>query len=364
MILQISFYSIYNFDRLDTAISEILKISRNQVINLITLNLVKVVSADKEIKVKKSMPLSKFDKVEIYKIDSKNFIQNNNLEGNQQYILEKNKIQLQNLEIEIISENEDFLILNKPKNLVVHSAPSVKDCTLVDYLKFKNYALSNISGEERYGIVHRLDKDTSGAILIAKNNLAHKKFSEMLRNRQMGRLYLCIISKPLKSNCIIECYMGRNPKDRLKMASLDSGEFPNARHSKSEFRKILESKCGNFEIVVARLFTGRTHQIRVHLSTINRFIYGDNLYSPKHLALGYKSKILLHASILYFDSQLFTAKIHKDLVEFMNLHFENYEYLVKKFVLGWLNELGVQKCRDSKSDNKELVKGLGIEELF
>ncbi|NPA27747.1 MAG: RluA family pseudouridine synthase, partial [Epsilonproteobacteria bacterium] len=145
--------------------------------------------------------------------------------------------------------------------------------------------------EERHGIVHRLDKDTSGAILIAKDNNTHQELSKQLQDRSMGRYYLALINYPLKENIIVEKAIGRNPKNRLKMAIRDDG-----REAKSAFYKIATSKH-NEELIAAKLFSGRTHQIRVHLGSLGRYILGDKLYGKDD---GFKGRMMLHANLLYF----------------------------------------------------------------
>lgn len=229
-------------------------------------------------------------------------------------------------DIEIIYEDEDILVINKPSNLTVHTAPSVKEATLVDWLKSKNFSLSTINDEYRHGIVHRLDKGTSGILIIAKNNPTHMALSEQLSNRTMGRYYLAIVDLPLKENLFIEKSIARNQKNRLKMAISKDG-----RYAKTAFCKLLTSKDNNFELIAAKLFTGRTHQIRVHLNSINRHILGDNLYGFKG-DCGIFSRIYLHAYILYFIhpskniKMIFTAKIPKDIISFLETNFNTKEY--------------------------------------
>lgn len=322
MQIRCEFCILSNFTRLDFAINEILQISRSQIIQWIDKGLVFV--NDKV--AKKSKPLKKMDKISIYY-------------ANINPAILHNSNTIHTLDIEVIYENDDYLILNKPRNLIIHHAPSVKEQTLTDYLKAKNYTLSTLNGEERFGIVHRLDKDTSGAILIAKNNISHTKFSNMLQERSMGRIYICIINKPLKENTFVECFIGRNPNNRLKMAKLNKEKFPQARDSKSEFRKIMQSKNEIYELIGVRLFSGRTHQIRVHLSTLDRYIYGDTLYSPEKIIKSYQTKMLLHAQILYFEDKVFSAKIPKDLVKFLEENFLDYQNKLESFLEQWKKEL-------------------------
>jgi 23S rRNA pseudouridine1911/1915/1917 synthase len=198
-------------------------------------------------------------------------------------------------DIDIIYEDEDVLVLNKPPFLIIHPAASVKEPTLVDWLKHRGITLSTISGEERNGIVHRIDKETSGAIIIAKNNEAHQALSKQLEDRTMGRYYLAIIDLPLKEDLIVDKPIGRHNKHRIKMAIKEQG-----RASKSAFAKLALSQKRGYELIAAKLFTGRTHQIRVHLESLSRHILADELY-------GFKSKkdtiprVMLHARIIYFN---------------------------------------------------------------
>ncbi|WP_300363312.1 RluA family pseudouridine synthase [Hydrogenimonas sp.] len=225
-------------------------------------------------------------------------------------------------DVPVIYEDDDILVINKPSGLVVHPAPSVKEPTLVDWLKAKGINLSTISGEERHGIVHRLDKETSGAMVVAKNNAAHEKLSAQLQEKSMGRYYIALVDLPLKASGIVEGPIGRNPANRLKMGIVSGGKA-----ARTRFEKLLESEKERYELIGAKLYTGRTHQIRVHLASLNRHIVGDGLY-------GFKSKnniiqrILLHAYILYLDhpktgeTMQFVAPIPQDMREVLESLFE------------------------------------------
>ena len=259
-------------DRLDKVLSKELNISRNQIEKLIKSGLVYV---NKKLVTKPSFKLNVDDEIEYSFIEAK-----------------KEEYNDFDIEIERLYEDDDILVLNKPVGVVVHPAPSVKEPTLVDWLRAQNIRLSTISGEERNGIVHRLDKDTSGAIIIAKSNFAHEHLSAQLQDRSLGRYYTAIINIPLKENIVIDKPIARIPKNRLKMAIVDGG-----RESKTTFSKVALGKKG-CELIAAKLHSGRTHQIRVHLSSINRFILGDKLYSPSNLK--FKDRMMLHARILYF----------------------------------------------------------------
>ena len=230
-----------------------------------------------------------------------------------------------NFDVPILYEDDDLLVINKPPFLTVHAAPSVKEATLVDWLKFKGINLSTISGEERHGIVHRIDKETSGALVIAKNNEAHVSLSTQLEDKSMGRYYLAIIDLPLKENVVVELPIGRSLKNRLKMDVVKDG-----RMAKSAFAKLVLSKDTKKELIAAKLFTGRTHQIRVHLQALSRHILGDSLYGFKSQN-GTIPRVMLHAYILYLKhprtGQLLqiNAPLWDDFNTYLTHHFTKEE---------------------------------------
>jgi 23S rRNA pseudouridine1911/1915/1917 synthase len=230
-------------------------------------------------------------------------------------------------DVEILYEDDDILVINKPSSLTVHPAPSVKEATLVDWLKHKGIALSTLSGEERHGIVHRLDRGTSGAMVIAKNNEAHEALSLQLQDKTMGRFYLAVITPPMKEEItIIDRPIGRSAHNRLKMAISESGKS-----AKTEFRKLLPSHDETEELIVCKLYSGRTHQIRVHLESISRHILGDHLYGTSAKS-DKMERILLHAYILYFTHPTtkktvhFTASLDNVVADYLNKHFDPKEY--------------------------------------
>lgn len=237
---------------------------------------------------------------------------------------EKREVAPVDFDVEVIYEDEYLLVVNKPAGLVVHPAPSVKEPTLVDWLIQKGISLSTISGEERYGIVHRIDKETTGALVVAKDNKVHEALSLQLQDKSMGRYYLALIDCPLKENIIVDKPIGRNPKNRLKMDVV-----PDGRNAKTAFVKLLTSKQ-NVELIAAKLFTGRTHQIRVHLNTLGRHILGDDLY-------GFKSKrdkisrVNLHAYLLYLVHPVsgkrmeFVAPLFDDMKMYISKNFDQGE---------------------------------------
>jgi len=303
-------FIVQEANRLDKFLASQIDASRNQIEQLIKKEFVKV---DGKTVVKSGLKLKEnqiidvhFPQAEINPVKDEEFI----------------KKSLEGKDVKIIYEDEDILVLNKPANLTIHDAPSVKDATLVDWLKLKKISLSTISGEERHGIVHRLDKGTTGVMVVAKTNEAHALLSEQLQDKTMGRYYLAITDLPLKDDVIIDKPIGRNANNRLKMSIEENG-----RNAKSAFKKIDLSKNENFELIAAKLFTGRTHQIRVHLSSMNRHILGDNLYGFKG-DLNTINRFYLHAYNLYLihprsgELMTFKADLPDDMNEFLKKHFQ------------------------------------------
>jgi len=232
--------------------------------------------------------------------------------------------------VEILYEDDDVLVINKPSGLTVHPAPSVKEATLVDWLKHRGVRLSTISGEERHGIVHRLDKGTSGSMIIAKNNEAHEFLSKQLQDKSMGRYYLAVVNPPLKDDLtLIERPIARSTHNRLKMACLEHGKY-----AKTLFKTLASSNDEKNQLLACKLFTGRTHQIRVHLESINRHIIGDHIYAqnPK---LENAERILLHAYMIYFIHP--TSKERLSFVALPDR--QMMDYLDKKFDMEQINEV-------------------------
>jgi len=244
-------------------------------------------------------------------------------------------------DVEILYEDDDVLVINKPSGVTVHPAPSVKEATLVDWLKHKGIRLSTISGEERHGIVHRLDKGTSGTMVIAKNNEAHEFLSLQLQDKSMGRYYVAVITPPLKDDITeIESNIGRSANNRLKMAcGLEHGKY-----AKTAFKQLALSADEKQQLIACKLFTGRTHQIRVHLESVNRHIIGDHIYAlnPK---VEKAERILLHAYIIYFihpttkEKLLFKASFDEIMQDSLEKKFKkeilnevmDSEYIMRSF---------------------------------
>ena len=226
-------------------------------------------------------------------------------------------------DIEVLYEDEHLMVINKPTGITVHSAPSVKEATVVDWLKKQGVSLSTISGEERHGIVHRLDKGTTGAMVVAKTNEAHKELSKQLQDKSMGRYYLAVVVPPLKEDTVIEKPIARNPNNRLKMSCVSGGK-----EAKTAFKILANSHDEKMQLVACKLFTGRTHQIRVHLETINRHIAGDELYGGSSKGKIKSEHILLHAYIIYFihpatgKKVFFKANLDKIFKKFLEDNFD------------------------------------------
>ena len=183
----------------------------------------------------------------------------------------------QEIPLDIRYEDSDVIVINKPKGIVVHPAPGHPDGTVVNALLHHcGDALSGIGGEKRPGIVHRIDKDTSGLLIAAKNDAAHAHLSAQLKDHTLARTYECIVCGNLKEDSgTIDAPIGRHPTDRKKMAIVHEHGKPAVTH----FR-VLE-RFGDYTLVECRLETGRTHQIRVHMASIGHPVLGDPKYGPR-----------------------------------------------------------------------------------
>ena len=199
------------------------------------------------------------------------------------------------LPLEIVYEDEDVLVLNKPKSLVVHPAPGHWDDTLVNALMYHcKDSLSGINGELRPGIVHRIDKDTSGLLIVAKNDMAHQSLAEQLKDHTLSRTYEAVVKGCFREDCgTIDAPIGRHPVDRKKMAVTEKNSRPAVTHY-----EVIERFRG-YSLVRCRLETGRTHQIRVHMAWKNHPILGDTVYGSPKPELGQDSQCL-HAIELRF----------------------------------------------------------------
>lgn len=201
-------------------------------------------------------------------------------------------IKSENIPLEILYEDEDIVVINKPQGMVVHPGAGNPDGTLVNALLYHIDDLSGINGEIRPGIVHRLDKDTSGVLVVAKNDTAHVHLSEQLQNRTVKRTYWAIVHGQIPhEHGTIDAPIGRDPHDRQKFTVIKDGK-----EAITHF-KVLEH-FNHYTWVEVSLETGRTHQIRVHFNYINHPVAGDTTYGPRKTLKG-KGQFL-HARALEF----------------------------------------------------------------
>ena len=204
-------------------------------------------------------------------------------------------IQPKDIPLDIVYEDEDLLVINKPKGLVVHPAAGHQDDTLVNGLLYAlGDDLSGINGELRPGIVHRIDKDTSGLLAVAKNDLAHTVLASQLKDHSLARTYEAIVCGVLKEDSgTVDAPIGRHPSDRKKMCVTQRNSKPAVTHWEviRRYKGYTHIRC--------KLETGRTHQIRVHMAYIGHPILGDTVYGHKKPELGQSSQCL-HAGVLCF----------------------------------------------------------------
>lgn len=208
---------------------------------------------------------------------------------------EEAELRPENIPLDILYEDDDLIVLLKPKGMVVHPAPGHPSGTLVNALLYHcGDTLSGIGGVSRPGIVHRLDMDTSGLMLCAKNDRAHRLLSAQLSDRSLSREYEAILrGTPREESGVVDAPIGRSPKDRKKMAVTAQG----SRRAVTRYR-VLESFPG-YSYVRCALETGRTHQIRVHMAYIGHPVAGDPLYGGGRAELGLTSQCL-HARSIRF----------------------------------------------------------------
>ena len=203
-------------------------------------------------------------------------------------------LKAQDIPIDILYEDSDIIVVNKPKGIVVHPANGNPDGTLVNaVMAICKDSLSGIGGEIRPGIVHRLDKDTSGVIIVAKNDKSHIALSEQIKNHEVEKTYIALVKEFVKENeATINMPIGRSTKDRKKMAVNKNGK-----NAITHFKVIERFK--NYTLLEVKIETGRTHQIRVHLSEIGYPIVGDAVYSNGKNEWGIEGQCL-HAKSLKF----------------------------------------------------------------
>ena len=235
-------------------------------------------------------------------------------------LFEKEKIEAEKMNLKIIYENEDYAIIDKDENVIVHPAGSIVSGTLVngllDYFGYDN--LSHIGGDDRPGIVHRLDKDTTGLMVIAKNNSSYKYLKNLFETRKIDKEYLAICNGIFqKKSGTIQTFMDRDPNNRRKMAVTNSG-----RDAISKYEVISENN--GYSLVKIKILTGRTHQIRVHMTYINHPLLGDPVYG------NVKHKFNLDHQLLHCHKLGFTDKngIYKEFCADCHEDFKKYQKIL------------------------------------
>ena len=217
----------------------------------------------------------------------------------------------QDIPLDVVFEDGDVIVVNKPKGLVVHPAPGHPDGTLVNALMFHcGDSLSGIGGELRPGIVHRIDRDTSGLIIAAKNDMAHQKLTAQLQDHTLSRIYRCIVIGNLREDSgTVDAPIGRHHTDRKKMAVTKDG-----RNAVTHWRVL--ARFQGFTYVECRLETGRTHQIRVHMAHIGHPILGDTVYGNKKPVAGLQGQCLHAVGLRFLHPRTGEpVELHCDLTE-------------------------------------------------
>ena len=205
----------------------------------------------------------------------------------------------QNIPLDIIYEDDDIIVINKPSGMVVHPAPGNPDGTLVNALLYHcGNSLSGIGGTVRPGIVHRIDKDTSGLLVVAKNDAAHLSLSGQLKTHSVSRVYYAVVCGNLKEDSgTVNAPIGRNPNDRKKMAVIRDPMNKSSKEAVTHYEVI--TRFSGFTLVKCVLETGRTHQIRVHMSSIGHPILGDPVYGGGGTKFAQVNKDLLNGQCLH-----------------------------------------------------------------
>ena len=248
--------------------------------------------------------------------------------------MEQTDIIPEDIPLDIVYEDDDIIIVNKPKGMVVHPAPGHATGTLVNALMyhFGKEGLSSINGEFRPGIVHRIDMNTTGILVVCKNDKAHKSLSEQLKVHSITRKYYAIVCNNISEDeGTVNLPIGRHPKDRKKMAI----NYKNGRDAVTHY-KVLERLGNNkYAFIECQLETGRTHQIRVHMASIHHPILGDDVYGPANCPFKLTGQTL-HAGVLGF--------IHPTTGEYVEFKSELPEYFNKLLVCDYRELFNAHKA--------------------
>lgn len=222
-------------------------------------------------------------------------------------------VEPQKMDLDIVYEDDDVILINKPKGMVVHPAPGHTTDTLVNGLLYHcKDNLSGINGVARPGIVHRIDRDTTGILIVCKNDMSHNSIAAQLKEHSINRRYRALVHGNLKEDTgTVEGSIGRHPIDRKKMSINEKNGKPAVTHY-----TVLE-RFGNYTLIECKLETGRTHQIRVHMSSIGHPLVGDEVYGPAKCPFKLQGQCL-HAMVLGF--------VHPRSGEYMEFSAELPEY--------------------------------------
>lgn len=214
------------------------------------------------------------------------------------------ELKAENIPVEVVYEDDDIIVVNKPKGMVVHPANGNPDGTLVNaIMAMCKDSLSGIGGEIRPGIVHRLDKDTSGLLIVAKNDTAHINMSNQIKNREVKKIYIALVRGVVSENeATINMPIGRSAKDRKKMAVRKDGK-----EAVTHFKVLRRYR--KYTLLEVKIDTGRTHQIRVHMSEIGHHVVGDMVYSNGKNEFGIEGQ-MLHAKSLDFKHPITGKQMH------------------------------------------------------
>lgn len=227
-------------------------------------------------------------------------------------------IKAENIDIDIVYEDSDIVIVNKEQGMVVHPAPGNYSGTLVNALLYHCKDLSSINGVIRPGIVHRIDKDTSGLLVVAKNDFAHMKLAEQFKEHSITREYIALVEGTMKTmEGTVDAPLGRHPKDRLKFAIVQNGKRAVTHY------KLIENFARE-ALVLCRLETGRTHQIRVHMASINHPLVGDPVYGFK------KQRFKSEGQLLHAKTIGFLHPTKNEYMEFTSDIPKYFEEIIKK----------------------------------